>query len=59
MFLRQNELLELDTELEFGKHQGLSVSDILEDDPQYIEWLKGEGYEVSDEVQDELNDARD
>ena len=52
MFLKQNEVLELDTLLEFGKYQGLSVSEILEDDPDYIDWLKNEGYELSDEVEE-------
>ena len=42
--------LELDDELEFGKHQGLTVSDILENDAEYIEWLISEGVEFSDEV---------
>lgn len=32
--------LNLDSELPFGKYKGIKVSDVLEKDEQYIEWLK-------------------
>ena len=43
--------LDVDTEIEFGKYQGMTVEDILEEDAQYIEWLNDQGIEVTEEVQ--------
>ncbi len=44
----------LDTELEFGKYQGLPVSEVIDNDVEYIEWLIDQGVEVSDEVKEIL-----
>lgn len=32
-------ILELETELPFGKHAGMSVAWVLDNDPSYIVWL--------------------
>lgn len=45
--------LYLDSCLEFGKYQGETVRDILEDDPEYIEWLI-DTFDVDEEVKNEL-----
>lgn len=43
----------LDTCLEFGKYQGETVADIVEDDTEYIEWLI-DTFEVSEEVRNSI-----
>jgi uncharacterized protein (DUF3820 family) len=43
----------LDTCLEFGKYQGEVVQDILDDDPDYIQWLI-DNFDVDEEVIDAL-----
>ena len=43
----------LDTCLEFGKYQGETVEDIIEDDPEYIEWLI-DTFDVSEEVRNSI-----
>jgi uncharacterized protein (DUF3820 family) len=47
--------LELESELEFGKHQGRSIKDILDDDPDYIRWMFSEGFDLGDDVYYELD----
>jgi uncharacterized protein (DUF3820 family) len=44
----------LDTELEFGKYQSLPVSEVIDNDAEYIEWLIDQGVEASDEVKEIL-----
>lgn len=44
----------LETVLDFGKHNGHQIEDIIEDDPKYIEWLIDEGVVSFDEEASEL-----
>ncbi|MCP4984540.1 MAG: hypothetical protein GY928_00350 [Colwellia sp.] len=46
-----NLYLEISTELEFGKHQGVDVLEVIENDPDYIRWLISEGVTCSDEIE--------
>ena len=39
----------------FGKYRGLSVADIIEEDPQYLEWLcRNTDFELNHILMDEL-----
>lgn len=35
--------LNLKSELDFGKHKGETVEDVLENDPKYLLWIKEKG----------------
>lgn len=50
----QGVILDLDTELEFGKYQGYGVGYLIDEDPDYIRWLSDQGVDVSDEVMELL-----
>ena len=43
--------LELDDVMEFGKHKGCDVEDLIGDDPDYLAWLhERDVVEFSDEL---------
>lgn len=47
----------LESVFEFGKYDGRSLDEVLEEDPRYIKWLHKEGLvELDDEVLDELKE---
>ncbi len=48
-------VLEMNDELEFGKYQGCTIADIIEDDLDYIEWMISEGIEFGETVLDAVN----
>lgn len=43
-------VLGIDDELEFGKHQGCAVRDVIDEDLAYIEWMMSEGIEFEESV---------
>ncbi len=43
------EPLTLDTILSFGKHKGMQVEDVIEDHPNYVEWMVREDIRQFDE----------
>ena len=44
--------MKLTDELKFGKYSGLSVREVIEDDPEYIEWCLDEvdSFKLNDEA---------
>ena len=49
----------MNTELGFGKHQGLTIEDVIEEDVKYIEWMISEGFEMDDDVYIKMADEKD
>lgn len=49
-------LYDLDTVLDFGKHKGLTVEDVLNDDPRYLLWAleNVERFEVDNALHDAI-----
>lgn len=47
--------LEMDTTIEFGDHQGLTVAEVLEGAPDYIEWMIDQGMSFDEEVLNSLS----
>ena len=48
----------LDTVLNFGKHKGEQVEDLLDDDPGYLAWLYDEGYVFDLDVERKMEDMK-
>lgn len=50
---------DLDTALDFGKHRGRTVEDLLGDDPRYLLWAleNVERFEVDKALQDTITRA--
>lgn len=46
--------LGLDSILKFGRHKGKQLEDVIEDDPDYIEWMVDHGVADFDEETMEL-----
>lgn len=51
---RQVPILGLQAVLDFGKHQGKTVEDVLESEPTYIDWAVSQRIFVLDEEADEM-----
>lgn len=50
-FFEEIEPLSLEDEIPFGNaHKGDQVEDVIEDDPDYIEWLYDEGMKFTEEA---------
>lgn len=49
-------MYDLDSKLDFGKHRGRKVEDVLEDDPGYLLWAMEnvERFEVDAALYDEI-----
>jgi uncharacterized protein (DUF3820 family) len=49
------DMLGYDDEFTFGKHKGKVVSDVIEQDPEYLLWLiENTAWEFDEEVMQEL-----
>ena len=55
--MRKDEVLDLDSVIDFGKHRGRTVSDVLRDAPTYLAWLRSE--RGPDSFSDDLNERVD
>jgi hypothetical protein len=52
-------LFKLNDRIDFGKHRGLTIKEIIEDDPTYLEWALDEvgGFELDDVALEALERA--
>lgn len=46
---------DLDTQLTFGKHTGWTIEDVIQLDPEYVDWMKREFKD--DEFDEEISKA--
>lgn len=52
--IKNSGILGLDDQLDFGKHIGYTVLEVIKDRPQYIEWLIKEGKKFYPSVHEEI-----
>lgn len=54
--MRLKQELSLSSVMTFGKYRGLTVEEVIEEDPDYIEWAMDEaGIELDQEAADKLD----
>jgi hypothetical protein len=56
--IKNSGILGLDDQLNFGKHIGYTVLEIIKDRPQYIDWLIKEGKKFYPSVHEEIERTR-